>query len=171
MDLLYCSKERIPEFKPDVCPQDIAQGVADLYKTRLEEDDIELVLDVSNPSHRGTFDPDALHNMLCNLVANAIDACRFDLDEAKASHTIGLRCLTDPSGTTVFEVEDNGAGMPEDVAEKVFEDFFSTKGTEGTGVGLLVVKKVAEEHGGDVTFDTTLGQGTQFRVTLPPLEA
>lgn len=170
MDLLYCSKERTPEFKPGICPQDIAREVADLYKKRMDDDNIELVLDVSDLSHRGTFDADALHNMLSNLMANAIDACRFEIDETKTSHAIGLRCLTDSSGTTVFEVEDNGAGMPEDVAEKVFEDFFSTKGTEGTGVGLLVVQKVATEHGGDVTFSTTPGQGTVFRVTLPPFE-
>jgi PAS domain S-box-containing protein len=170
MDLLYCSKERQPEFKADVCPQDIAQEVADLYEERLRDERIELVLDVGSPPHHGTFDLDALHNMLSNLMANAIDACRFDMDESKASHSIGLRCHTNASGTTVYEVEDNGAGMPEDVAEKVFEDFFSTKGTEGTGVGLLVVQKVAHEHGGDVNFFTTPGQGTVFRVTLPPFE-
>ena len=66
-------------------------------------------------------------------------------------------------------MEDDGAGIPEEFSQKVFEDFFSTKGTEGTGVGLLVVQKVAQEHGGDVNFTSTPGQGTKFRVTIPPI--
>jgi PAS domain S-box-containing protein len=167
MDLLYCSKKREPEFKFDICPQEIAREVADLYRRRMNDEGIELKIELGNPPLRGTFDPDSLHNMLSNLVANAVDACRFDLNDHKTSHIITIRCLSDPDGTTVLEVEDDGAGIPEDVAQKVFEDFFSTKGTEGTGVGLLVVKKVAEEHGGNVTFRTEPQKGTVFRVTLP----
>ena len=93
--------------------------------------------------------------------------CRFDQDSDKASHTITLRYYCNKDDAHVFEVEDDGAGIPEEVGDKVFEDFFSTKGAEGTGVGLLVVQKVAEEHGGTVTFNTKIGKGTTFRVTIP----
>ena len=68
----------------------------------------------------------------------------------------------------MFEVEDDGVGIPEEMSEKVFEDFFSTKGTEGTGVGLLVVQKVVHEHGGTVTFKSKPGEGTTFRIVIPP---
>ncbi|MCP4600473.1 MAG: PAS domain-containing protein [Proteobacteria bacterium] len=168
MDLLFCSKKRAPEFNKDICPQEITREVADLYRKRMADEGIELRLELSEPPYHGTFDPDSLHGMLSNLTANAIDACRFDLDENKSSHTITLRCTTDEAGTTILEVEDDGAGIPNDVSDKVFEDFFSTKGTEGTGVGLLVVQKVAEEHGGSVSFNTEPGHGTTFRVTIPP---
>ena len=67
----------------------------------------------------------------------------------------------------MVEVADNGAGIPDDAKEKVFESFFSTKGTEGTGLGLLVVQKVVEEHRGSVSFTSTVGQGTTFRVVFP----
>ncbi len=170
MDLLYCSKKRTPEFKSDISPQDITQEVADLYSKRTAEEGIDLQLNLSEPKYYGTYDPESLHSLLSNLTANAIDACRFDLDENKNSHTITLRCITDEAGVTKFEVEDDGAGIPEEVSDKVFEDFFSTKGTEGTGVGLLVVQKAAEEHGGDVTFTSEPGKGTMFRVTIPPLK-
>ena len=167
MDLLYCSKKRVPSFKESVCPQDIAREVVNIFKQRMSEDEVDLVLEVSDPPYRGMFDQESLINLLNNLVTNAFDACRFDLDESKVSHKVIVRCNVNELGTTVFEVQDDGAGIPDDVKEKVFEDFFSTKGTEGTGVGLLVVQKVAEEHGGAVSFESELGKGTVFRVTLP----
>ena len=82
-------------------------------------------------------------------------------------HRITMRCSQSPSGDVVLEVEDNGAGIPEDVHHKVFESFFSTKGTEGTGLGLLVVQKVVNEHGGQITFTSEEGKGTRFRAVLP----
>jgi PAS domain S-box-containing protein len=167
-DLLFCSKKRLPKYRPDVCPQDVMQHVYDLYARRVANENIDLRLQLSEPRVCGTFDPDGLHNLLSNLVANAIDACRFDTSEKKAGFTITLRCRQEDDGTTIFEVEDNGAGIPDEHSGKVFEEFFSTKGTEGTGVGLLVVQKVAEEHRGGVTFSSRAGQGTRFQVTVRP---
>ncbi len=167
-DLLYCSKERTPDFHNDVYPHDIVRDVYELYSKRISDEAITLNLELSDPPHYCTFDPEAIHSLLCNLVGNAIDGCRFDPDESKTSHAIILRCYQDERSSTILEVEDDGAGIPEDMSEKVFEDFFSTKGTEGTGVGLLVVQKVAHEHGGTVTFKSKPGEGTAFRVVIPP---
>ena len=166
-DLLYCAKEREPDFKADVCPQEIVLEVRDLYADRMAEDNIEIRAEVAEPFDRGTFDPEGLHSLLCNLVANAIDACRFDPADDKPGHLIALRCRQNGDGATVFEVEDNGAGIPDDLNAKLFQDFFSSKGTEGTGIGLLVVQKVAEEHGGTITFESEPGQGTIFTVAIP----
>jgi PAS domain S-box-containing protein len=166
-DLLFCAKDREPNFQPDVCLQDIVTDVFTLYEERVQHDTIELQLEVSAVPPRGTFDPDGIHNLLCNLVANAIDACRFDPAADKDHHLVTLRCLQNGAGAAILEVEDNGPGIPEDLSNKVFQDFFSSKGTEGTGIGLLVVQKVAEEHGGQVSFDSTPGQGTTFTVVIP----
>jgi len=165
-DLLYCAKERELNIRDDVDPREVIQEVHDLFADRLAREEIDLEIDLCDTLPRGRYDPDGLHNLLSNLVANAIDACRFDMTEAKARHTIKLRCLQGPDDAVVFEVEDNGAGIPDDLREKVFKDFFSSKGTEGTGVGLLVVQKVAEEHGGKVTFSSRPEKGTVFRVTI-----
>ena len=169
LELLYCAKERKPHYKDDVCPREIVQDVFELYSKRITDKAINFRTEMSESLSCGRFDPEGLHSLLCNLVGNAIDGCRFDPDERKTSHTVILRCRQDEAGATVFEVEDDGAGIPEEYRDKVFEDFFSTKGTEGTGVGLLVVRKVAQEHGGSVHFTSTPGQGTMFRVTIPPV--
>ena len=166
-DLLFCAKERDPDFDDNVCPQEIVLEVCNLYADRMADEDIEICAEAPLPHHRGTFDPDAIHNLLCNLVANSIDACRFDSTEQKNGHRVVVRCMKNKAGDTVFEVEDDGEGIPEDLTLKVFNEFFSSKGTEGTGIGLLVVQKVAEEHGGTVTFKSKAGEGTAFNITIP----
>lgn len=166
-DLLYCSKDREPEFRPGVDPREVVREVERLFTSRVAGEGIRLRLEIDEANVTGTFDPDGLHNLLCNLVANAIDACRFDPAPEKDGHRITLRCRPEGDGGVVLEVEDDGAGIPEELNGKVFEDFFSSKGTEGTGIGLLVVQKVAEEHGGRVSFTSSPGEGTTFTVVLP----
>ncbi len=169
MDLLYCSKERVPRFKDDVNLHEVLEDVHQLYRKRTMNEAIEMQLETTGTPITGRFNPDGIHSLLCNLVSNAIDGCRFDFDETKDGHTITMRCALDDEGATVIEVEDDGGGIPEEFSQKVFEDFFSTKGTEGTGVGLLVVQKVAQEHGGNVNFTSAPGKGTKFRITIPPV--
>jgi signal transduction histidine kinase len=66
-----------------------------------------------------------------------------------------------------FEVEDNGAGMSEEIKEKIFTSFFSTKGGQGTGLGLLVTMKLVEEHGGTIGVTSSSGRGTTFTIRFP----
>ena len=73
-----------------------------------------------------------------------------------------------PEGWGVrFIIEDTGVGMDEETQRDIFEDFFSTKGYQGTGLGLPVTRNIIEEHGGEITFSSTPGKGTTFHVFLP----
>ncbi len=165
-DMLYCSKTRIPSFRK-VSPATIVEEVHSLFHKRAGDDGIELRLDIDSAPKSGNFDPDSLHSLMTNLVTNAIDACKFDMTEGKENHVISLRCGNDSEGSVIVEVSDTGPGIPHDVQDKIFEDFFSTKGSEGTGLGLLVAQKVAEEHGGSISFETEKGRGTTFRAVFP----
>ena len=63
---------------------------------------------------------------------------------------------------------DNGIGMDSEIRKKVFTNFFSTKGSErGTGIGLLTTRKIVQQHGGSVSFVTTEGEGSVFRLEFP----
>jgi signal transduction histidine kinase len=94
------------------------------------------------------------------LVANAIDACTLESDEDR-DFSIIIRTRKEDDGIR-FDVVDNGSGMTEEVQQKLFERFFSTKGPKGTGLGLLVTRKTVDEHGGTISFESEPGKGTTF---------
>jgi signal transduction histidine kinase len=112
------------------------------------------------------MDQRGIHTCLSNLVSNAIDAC--EMDQKDTEHRIVVGTNHDVDGNLIFEVADNGSGMDEDTKHKVFSSFFSTKGTRGTGLGLLVTSKIVMEHGGEISFASEPAVGTAFTIKLPP---
>ena len=71
-------------------------------------------------------------------------------------------------GALTFEVNDNGCGMDYDIKQRVFTNFFSTKASgKGTGLGLLTTRKIVQEHGGKVSFESAEGEGSVFRLEFP----
>jgi|GEM_PF-105964 len=163
-DLLYCAKEREHRFKK-VDPAGIAREVYDLFEDKARTDEIELRLEVEVGIPEAELDPDAVHNLLSNLISNAIDACKFDF--SKQEHWICLRASPQQPDRVIYEVADNGKGIPAEWSTKVFDNFFSTKGDKGTGLGLLVARKVVQEHHGEISFTSAPNEGTTFRVALP----
>ena len=72
------------------------------------------------------------------------------------------------SAAARIRVRDTGGGIPPDLLPQIFEPFFTTKEDQHrTGLGLAVARKIVEEHGGSLEADSTLGQGTEFTITLP----
>jgi len=166
-DLLFCSREREMNFE-QCDPAPIVHSVYDLFKGRARKGNTCLDLEIEKSLPDGRFDPEALHSLLTNLVTNALDACVNDASENRDCYGIVVRGWYDSDDRQhIFEVEDNGTGIPGHVGDSVFDDFFSTKGREGTGLGLLVAHKIVEEHGGRITFRSRDGQGTVFRVIFP----
>ena len=107
------------------------------------------------------MDEEGIHTCLVNLVSNALDACEVS---DKPNRNVVLS-TSETAGRLVYEVADDGAGMDYDVRKKIFTSFFSSKVTgKGTGLGLLTTRKIVQEHGGRVSFDTTEGAGSVFRL-------
>ena len=105
-------------------------------------------------------DASLLRRVFQNLIANAI---RYT---PRGKVRIGAHKL-DEHDTIECWVSDNGAGIPENQLERVFEDFESDSQTAGQGLGLAIVKTFVEAHGGKVSVESTLGRGSKFRFTLP----
>jgi len=112
------------------------------------------------------LDPRTVHRSLLNLVTNAIDACLFDEDTGK-NWEIYVKTARENGNIIRFEVQDNGSGMSQKAEDKLFASFFSTKGGRGTGLGLLVTKKLIEEHKGTIEFTSQPEKGTMFILRLP----
>jgi signal transduction histidine kinase len=67
----------------------------------------------------------------------------------------------------IFRVDDNGPGMDAETQKQIFKGFFSTKGTRGTGIGLMMTKRIVERHGGRIDVSSGRGAGTSFTIYLP----
>jgi signal transduction histidine kinase len=111
------------------------------------------------------LDPEQIHRCLLNLVTNAIDACAEMGPEEHAGEVI-LRSRNG-GGTLEYLINDNGCGMDEETQAKVFQRFFSTKGSRGTGLGLMITKKIIDEHGGTIELQSEWKKGTRFTIRLP----
>jgi PAS domain S-box-containing protein len=103
-----------------------------------------------------------LREVFVNLIVNAVDAM-------PQGGRLAISCARSDEGLKLY-FADTGSGMSEDVREKVFEPFFSTKGAHGTGLGLSVSYSIIERHGGSIRVDSEVGRGTTFTIELPGTE-
>jgi len=165
MDLLRYSKERTPE--PAPCrPNDIAEEVCELVKEAAAAHGVAIVKELDPAVAVVVMDPHSLHSVLLNLVSNAVDACRDDPDAAKHFQII-VRTSREAGDLLRCEIVDNGIGMSTEVQERLFTSFFSTKGHRGTGLGLMVTRKLVEEDHGSIAVASAPGAGTTVTVRLP----
>jgi CheY-like chemotaxis protein len=94
-----------------------------------------------------------------NLIVNAVDAM-------PRGGRLSVTCQRDDTRLKLT-FSDNGMGMPDDVRQKIFEPFFSTKGAHGTGLGLSVSYSIIERHAGSISVISEPGKGTSFMIDLP----
>jgi signal transduction histidine kinase len=147
-----------------VDPNRLALKVYDLFHDTAGLAGITLKRDLQPAIPYALMDEEAIHSCIANLVTNAIDACKIS-DRKERTITLTTR---DQNGVLAFEVADDGAGMDYDVKKKIFTTFFSTKGSDkGTGLGLLTTRKIVQEHGGKVSFESEPGAGSVFRLEFP----
>lgn len=168
LDLLSYSKERSPEYQ-SCLPNEIVKEVCESLTAIATENSISVNTELDPAIDEVAMDDKSVYRILLNLMTNAIDACRFDENDKKTWQVV-LSTKREKENQIRFDVTDNGCGMDEDVKAKLFTSFFSTKGTAGTGLGLLVTRKLIEEHKGRISVASELGKGTTFTVHLPYLK-
>jgi two-component system NtrC family sensor kinase len=164
-DLLTYSKERAPEYQ-NCFPNEIANDVCELVEETARQNNIGIVKNFDPSIDEVFMDPRGVHRSILNLVTNAIDACLFD-EATDKNWQIHVKTALEKDNMIRFEVQDNGAGMDQETKDKLFTSFFSTKGGKGTGLGLLVTRKLIEEHKGNIEFTSRTGKGTTFTIRLP----
>jgi PAS domain S-box-containing protein len=169
-DLLGYSKARMPEYE-EIDPNLLAEEVCSLFDIKARDQAIIIVRDFDPEAGKMVkilLDQRGIHTCLSNLVANAMDAC--EADKKDIEHRITVKTMQDTEGSLIFQVSDNGVGMSEQAKQKIFASFYSTKGSRGTGLGLMVTNKIVMEHGGEISFDSEEGVGSTFTIMLPSSE-
>ncbi|OQX23794.1 MAG: hybrid sensor histidine kinase/response regulator [Desulfobacteraceae bacterium IS3] len=186
LDLLNYGKSS--EINCQLCdPNDPVREVVSLMTSQAEENGIELKAELSSELKPFFFDPEGLHRCLMNFVTNAIDACKTeilddsDLEKDKVSLSlegeggmevkkkVTVKTLKAEGWGAEYQIADNGCGMDEETRQRIFQSFFSTKGTRGTGIGLMITKKIIDRHKGEIEVKSEKGKGSTFIIRLREL--
>ncbi len=146
-----------------ISPSTVVDMTLQLLRHRLKSYGIEVRVNRTGPLPTVQADLDQLKEVFVNLLVNACEAMGKGgvIEIEEISH------IESPPGTlAIIHVRDRGPGIPEEIQEKVFEPFYSTK-EEGTGLGLSIAVRIVAQHGGRLTLKSKEGRGTTFTITLP----
>ncbi len=164
MNMLAFSKTREPRLVPSNLNRIVADAVS-LVQKKADEREVVLLTDFEDPLPPIPLDGDGIHQVAMNIISNAVDA----VANRTGIVNVSTRFYPD-EGIADLVVTDNGPGIEREKIEEIFEPFKSTKGQGGTGLGLAVARKIVREHHGRIIVESTLGEGTSFRVRLPAQE-
>jgi len=179
MDMLTFSKERTPN-RVEADLNETVSEVIELMEKHARDLGVELGSDLDRDLPAASFDPDAIHRAVLNLVTNAIDAAAgtfeqetdFETEQGMepdeyAQARVFVRTGYDEAAGWMIDVIDNGPGISPEEQDKIFSLFESSKGMRGTGLGLPVCAKIMREHGGDIELvDPGIERGSCFRLRL-----
>jgi two-component system, LuxR family, sensor kinase FixL len=154
-------KEQSPQQRINL--NDIVLNVAHMVgpDALLHSCELKTSLDKKLPAVKG--DPVQMQQVLVNLIVNAFDAMR---DAPVSRRKVEISTEQNGDGTVRTSVRDFGVGISRETSERMFEQFFTTK-TEGLGMGLAIVRSIAELHGGKIEAENVEGGGARFSFTLP----
>jgi PAS domain S-box-containing protein len=138
----------------------LVDGVLEVSRKDLKDHRIRIVRHLEDDLPRPMVMPDRMKQVLLNLLLNARDAMPRggELHVGTGYH--------EEKDEVVITVTDQGAGIPQELMDRLFDPFFSTK-EEGTGLGLFVSQNIMQEHGGRIEVESKVGDGATFKVVLP----
>ncbi len=137
---------------------DIVGDTLELLRPEMKVKNISLIAEFHPQPLMGRFNRHLLKVALSHLVRNAIEATR-------PFGRIMVRTTVEKDHA-ILRIQDTGRGMPPEVVEKVFVPFYTTK-IGGTGLGMVFVRQIVDEHRGDITLDSAVGRGTTVTIRLP----
>ena len=159
LDMLNYSREKGPNLQLTDLNQ-LISDVVQLYTEKMIEKNASFNLQLNKQISRLMLDAAGMERVILNLVNNSFDA----LPEKNGC----INIQTSLSGKNLrVSIGDNGCGIPAEKMSQIFNLFFTTKGSKGTGIGLAVVQKITREHKGRITVKSKAGEGTVFNISLP----
>ena len=164
LEILYYAKSR--ELRYDTVDiNQLARRVVDPIKALADKNGITFNADIDKDLGTIEMDPNWVPAALINFLENAVDACTYDRN--KTEHIVTFQVFRRDSRNICFIIEDNGMGMDRETKDKMFTLFFTSKGSQGTGLGLFIANRVINQHGGKIHVESEPQEGTTFRICLP----
>jgi signal transduction histidine kinase len=160
-DFLMFSKERELSLRPYRIDKLLHETIR-LIEKDAQKRGVGVKMNIALMEKEALVDPQLLKSALLNLLINAMDACN-------GSGTIEVSA-SDSNGRYAIEIKDCGAGIPEEILDKIFDPYFSTKPT-GTGLGLSLTKTIIEKHDGEIVVRSVSGEGATVSIAFPKKEA
>jgi signal transduction histidine kinase len=157
-DLLDFSRGAVSLKLQQIAPKAWLDDVLGLLKPMTEGRNITLNSEVLTTDLL-QIDPDRMTRAVYNLAGNAVQAM-----QGEGTLTVGI--ARDQQGFEIT-ITDNGPGIPEEIRDRLFDPFVTSSKKNGTGLGTSIAKKIIEDHGGQISFQTQTGIGTTFRIRLP----
>jgi signal transduction histidine kinase len=137
----------------------VLDGARDVCRQTLRDRRVRLRIALDDESVHVMGEPGALQRIFVNLIANAAEA-------APPRSTVTVRSGAPQDGLLTLRVEDEGPGFPEGLLDRIFDPFVTTK-EHGTGLGLTIVHRLVEAHGGQIHARNRAGCGAEFTIALP----
>ena len=162
-DLLDYTRPREPILQPEDVGRVLQDAVEVAWVQQGSPSHITSHIDVAPELPRVPLDRRLIRQVLINVLINALQSMPAQGGVIRVS---GRREVREGREMLRLDVADPGCGIPTELLHRVFEPFFTTK-AQGTGLGLAVVKRIIEEHHGELLLESTAGQGTLFTILLP----
>jgi two-component system, NtrC family, nitrogen regulation sensor histidine kinase NtrY len=160
----FAALAQFPAPQPRPCDMNqIAEEALALFGGRLEGITVQRHLEPGLPPVLA--DPEAIRRALANLIDNAAEAMQGSLLRVLAVQT----SLSEEADAVEVVVSDTGPGLTDEIRERLFLPFYSTK-HRGTGLGLSIAAKIAQEHGGTISAEANTPKGARFLLRLPVME-
>ena len=167
LDLLDIAKPGALTFEPtDPCIP--LRAVYDLMRPQAEMFDVRLTLRCGEGLVPIPMAPEAINRCLLNLVTNALDACKENLGKC-TEPSVAMAVAVCEDGVQ-YRIQDNCGGMDATVESRLFSGFFTTKGSRGTGIGLMLTRKIVDSHRGKIRVLSEKGRGSTFEIRLPSVQ-
>ncbi|MDD9301681.1 MAG: hybrid sensor histidine kinase/response regulator [Desulfobacter sp.] len=163
LDILMYSKERKILVKP-VKVKAFAEEISKTMAVKIGSRPIRFCLVTDKAPEVMAADPGFMMSALVNILDNAIDACAED--GSGKDHLITL-CIEEKKDHLSIRIQDNGCGMDMATREKIFELFYSSKSSKGTGFGLFIAHSIITQHKGRIEVESRVQKGTTFVIRLP----
>jgi signal transduction histidine kinase/DNA-binding response OmpR family regulator len=164
LEILYYAKSRDLIYKTVQIDKIVKKAAEDAMAIAVKKG-IRFELNIAPSLGTIELDSNWIHATLVNLLENAIDACVYD--RSKKKHFVRFDVFEISPDQVCFIIQDNGMGIDQETREKLFTLFFTSKGSQGTGLGLFIANRVICQHGGKIEVESEKNNGSLFRILLP----